>query len=132
MAWPVQTRHTDTLTFRSSVDVWEDVWAHIEASYRVHYGEEVFAEVMKSALKSVDLGFNSSTSDFINVEVLDMILPDGKLLNSEFLNGENISLSNKLGSQQCGRDYVEPNVFSHPLSFDKGKSSLRVTDIFSP
>ena len=50
---------------------------------------------MKSALKSVDLGFNSSTCDFINVEVLEMIIPDGKLLNSEFLNGENISLSNR-------------------------------------
>jgi hypothetical protein len=38
---------------------------------------------------------NFSTSDFINVEFMDMILPDGKLLNSEFLNGENISLSNR-------------------------------------
>ncbi len=38
---------------------------------------------------------NPSTSDFINVEFMDMILPDGKLLNSEFLNGKNISLSNR-------------------------------------
>ncbi len=38
---------------------------------------------------------NSWTSDFINIEFLDMILPDGKLLNSEFLNGENIPLFNR-------------------------------------